>query len=77
MRHYMLAMAQPEHPERVPVITEGLYPNLAAALADNPGFHEATDDEYAAYERYWTQACARCAQERGDHGTDHQFEEEK
>lgn len=32
-----------------------------------PGWHPATDDEYAAYERYWCEVCPCCGKERGDH----------
>ena len=54
-RYFTLAQAQPDHPQGVPVVIEnaGPYPSLDAALADWPGFHEATDAEYEAYENYW------------------------
>lgn len=39
----------------VPVIAEALvgYNSLQDALAAWPGYHEATDDEIAAYTEYW------------------------
>jgi hypothetical protein len=53
MNNYCLAMIEDGNP--VPVVAEnvGPYESLEAALADWPGFHEATDDEYAAYVDYW------------------------
>jgi hypothetical protein len=52
-RYYMLARTEPSKP--VPVVAEnvGPYESLETALADWPGFHEATEDEYAAYVAYW------------------------
>ena len=52
MNHYTLAQPQEGG---VPVVAEnvGPYPSLDDALADWPGFHEATDAEYNAYVAYW------------------------
>jgi hypothetical protein len=44
--YFILAQAQPGR--AVPVIAEniGPYDSLDAALADNPGYHEASEAEY-------------------------------
>jgi hypothetical protein len=51
--YFILAQAQPGR--AVPVIAEniGPYDSLDAALADNPGYHEASEAEYEAYLKYW------------------------
>lgn len=51
--YFILAQAQPGR--TVPVVAEnvGPYGSLEAALADNPGFHEASEAEYGAYLEYW------------------------
>jgi hypothetical protein len=51
----MFYLAQTQENSHVPVIAEnvGPYSSLEAALAAWPGFHEASDEEYAAYVDYW------------------------
>lgn len=55
MKDYTLAMVENGNP--IPVVAESVsYESLDDALAAWPGFHEATDDEYAAYTTYWNAA---------------------
>ena len=55
MTYFCLAQIEEGNP--VPVVAEnvGPYPSVEAALADWPGFHEASGEEYDAYLAYWSE----------------------